>query len=227
MKCHWLNKENNKNLIVFFAGWSFDSCPFVKTGTDGYDILIVFDYNNLYVTNDLKDFSQYENKTLICWSMGVFCAYLLKDLFNDFDYKIAINGTTAPVDDKFGIPSKVFELTLKHAAKGLEEKFYRNIFSAFEDYDLYTTCPVRRTIANRVSELENLYNLIKNTTIDYKKFYDTAIVSDYDKIIPPQNQIASHKKNNVPIITVPCGHWVFYYFKNWDEIIKCCKTVNI
>ncbi len=27
MKSFWLNKQNNKNLIVFFAGWSFDEKP--------------------------------------------------------------------------------------------------------------------------------------------------------------------------------------------------------
>ncbi len=227
MKCHWLNKQNNKNLVVFFAGWSFDYYPFVALNTDGYDVLFVYDYNDLDAPEELKDFSQYENKTLITWSMGVFSAFLLKNLFKDFNYKLAINGTVTPVDDECGIPVKMFELTLKHAQKGLEGKFYQNVFLTDEEYELYNTYPVRREIQNRVAELENLYNLIKNTDVVYEKFYDLAIVSDFDKIIPPKNQQASHKRNNTPVITVPYGHYPFYYFSSWNEIITCRQTINI
>ncbi len=227
MKCHWLNKQNNKNLVVFFTGWSFDYYPFVALNTDGYDVLFVYDYNDLDVPEELKDFSQYANKTLITWSMGVFSAFLLKNLFKDFNYKLAINGTVTPVDDECGIPVKMFELTLKHAQKGLEGKFYQNVFLTDEEYELYNTYPVRREIQNRVAELENLYNLIKNTDVVYEKFYDLAIVSAFDKIIPPKNQQASHKRNNTPVITVPYGHYPFYYFSSWNEIIECRQTINI
>lgn len=221
MKCHWLNKQNNKNLIVFFAGWSFDYYPFIALGTKGYDILFVYDYNTQFVPDDLKNLTEYENKTLITWSMGVFVAYLHQELFKNFDRKIVINGTISPVDNEFGIPVKTFELTLKHAQKGLEGKFYQNVFLTDEEYNLYNTYPVRREIQDRVTELENLYNLIKNTSVSCEKFYDLAIVSDYDKIIPPKNQIASHNKNNTPIITVPYGHFPFFYFTDWNEIIQC------
>ena len=56
---------------------------------------------------------------------GRFTAYLLKDLFADFNHKIAVNGTVTPVDNDFGIPVKMFELTLKHA----EKRFGRKILS--------------------------------------------------------------------------------------------------
>ncbi len=221
MKCHWLNKQNNKNLIVFFAGWSFDPAPFCSLDCAEYDVLMIFDYNDLTIPDELKNFSSYNKKFLISWSMGVFTAYLLKDLFKTFDYKIAVNGTVTPVDDKFGIPVKMFELTLKHAQKGLEGKFYRNVFNSDEDFEKYSQNPVQRSIENRVSELQHLYELIKNTEISYEKFYDCALVSDFDKIIPPKNQAASHIKNNVPVKTLPYGHFPFYKFAAWEEIIKC------
>ena len=47
MKCCQLNKQNNKNLIVFFAGWSFDEKPFGNLVCDGFDILFIYDYNEL------------------------------------------------------------------------------------------------------------------------------------------------------------------------------------
>ena len=78
--------------------------------------------------------------------------------------------------------------------KGLEGKFYQNVFLNEKEFERYSKNPVQRPIDNRVSELENLYDLIKNTNIEYGKFYDFAIVSDFDKIIPPKNQINSHEK---------------------------------
>ncbi len=227
MKCCQLNKQNNKNLIVFFAGWSFDEKPFGKLVCDGFDILFIYDYNELNLPKELENLQNYEHKYLLAWSMGVFVAYEFRKLFEDFDYKIAINGTITPVDNECGIPVKMFELTLKHAAKGLAGKFYQNVFKNSEEFEIYSKTPVQRTIENRVSELENLYNIIKMK--DYKKaesFYDCAIVSDFDKIIPPKNQIASHQKNNEPIITLPFGHFPFYNFTSWSEIIKCCQTTK-
>ncbi len=216
MKSCWLNKQNNKKLIVFFAGWSFDENPFKTFQTDSYDVLFVYDYNEISEIN----FEHYASKILIAWSMGVFAAYLLKSLFQDFDLKIAVNGTVTPVDDEFGIPVKMFELTLKHSQKGLEGKFYKNVFLTEDEYNLYCKNPVQRTIENRVSELENLYGLIKNTNVDYEKFYDFAIVSEFDKIIPPKNQMASHHKNKVPVISYPYGHFPYYKFQSWEDIIN-------
>ncbi|MDE6138962.1 MAG: DUF452 family protein, partial [Candidatus Gastranaerophilales bacterium] len=200
MKSYWLNKQNNKNLIVFFAGWSFDYHPFKHLGCGNYDVLFVYDYNDLSIPPAFNEFSKYENKSLITWSMGVFAAYQVKDLFKEFNYKLAINGTTTPVDDEFGIPVKMFELTLKHAQKGLEGKFYKNVFHTENEFEKYQSQVVQRTVENRVNELENLYNLIRSKIdMGYEKFYDLAIVSDFDKIIPPKNQIASHKRNNIPV----------------------------
>ncbi len=228
MKSVWLNKQNNKNLIVFFAGWSFDEKPFITLNNTGYDILVVYDYNSLFIPEELKDFSTYENKTLITWSMGVFVACKLKNLFSDFNRKIAINGTTSPVDDIYGIPIRMFELTLKHAQKGLEGKFYQNLFSTDEEYQLYASYPVQRPIENRVSELEKLYTLIENeNNLESVGFYDLAIVSDLDKIIPPKNQIECHNKNSTPVITVPYGHFPYYHFASWKEIIECQQIINI
>ncbi len=242
MKCYWLSKKENKNflwfkpkkrdLIVFFAGWSFDYKAF-SNNSENYDILIIYDYNDLTIPDELKNLNteNYKNKYLISWSMGVYIAYKFRKLFQDFNRRIAINGTTTPVDDEYGIPVKMFELTLKHAAKGLEGKFYQNVFNNTEDLELFNITPIERSIENRVSELENLYNLIKNENEDsHCPFYDYAIVGDADKIIPPKNQIASHKKNNVPTIELECGHFPFYTFLwkdyiNVDRIQEYKKTI--
>ncbi len=219
MKSCWLNKQNNQNLIVFFAGWSFDANPFKFLDCGDSDVLFVYDYNKISKLDEFECFNNYRTKTLVSWSMGVFSAYLLRDVFRDFDLKTAINGTVFPVDNSCGIPVRSFELTLKHAAVGLEGKFYQNIFLTPDEFAKYSQTPVLRTIQDRVSELENLYDSIKNTCVDYEKFYDKAVVSEFDKIIPPKNQAACHSKNGIPVITLPFGHFPFYHFTCWDEFI--------
>ena len=226
MKAHWLNRQNNKNLIVFFAGWSFDYNPFCNHPECGdNDLLMIYDYNNMDIPDELKTLNNYESKILAAWSMGVFTAYLNRVLFEDFNKKIAVNGTITPVDDKFGIPVKIFELTLKHAASGLGGKFYKNVFQTLKEYEEYLKNPVQRSIENRVEELKNLYDLIRQqpTDFDGEKFYDCAVVCQNDKIIPSANQSASHNKNNVPVISLDCGHFPFYNFSKWDEIIELCR----
>lgn len=218
-----LNKKNNKNLIVFFTGWSFDEKPFRFLDCADFDVIIVFDYNEISELD--VDLSVYEKKYLITWSMGVFVAALMMEKFKDFDYKIAINGTISPVDDEFGIPVRMFELTLKHAQKGLEGKFYQNVFYDANDYKKYENNPVQRTIENRVSELENLYELIKSTEIGDEKFYDVALVSEFDKIIPSRNQTNCHKKSNTTVISLSNGHFPFYNYKSWKEIIELCQSI--
>lgn len=221
MKAFYLNKNNNEKLLVFFAGWSFDENPFKKQDFSDFDVLIVYDYNDLSIPKEFEDFKNYREKNLLAWSMGVFCAYLLKDIFADFDKKIAINGTIFPIDDKYGIPEKVFKLTLIHAKKGLEGKFYQNLFNNENDFQKYLQNSVERDIENRVNELNNLNNLIKSSTINYEYFYDKAIVSKQDKIIPPQNQINSHKNLKIQVVEIDSGHFPFYQYNLVQEILTC------
>ena len=78
--------------------------------------------------------------------------------------------------------------------------------------------PVKRSIQNRVEELQSLDNIIKNTQITYEKFYDYAIVCKQDKIIPPQNQINFHKYFNIDLIEKNFGHFPFYETNIWQGI---------
>lgn len=215
MHYHWLNKKDNHKLIVFFTGWSFDYKPFEFLNCDGFDVLMFYDYNDLNLQIN-PDFSKYKETYLIAWSMGVFTAYQLRNKLPDFTKKIAVNGTAFPVDDEYGIPLKPFLLTLRHAKTGLEGKFYQNIFDNPKEYETYIKNPVERTIENRVEELQNLYEMIKNCEKTYETFYDSAIISTNDKIIPPKNQMNFWKDKAK---TIESGHFPYYRFKNWNEII--------
>jgi hypothetical protein len=88
MNTYWLNKANNENLIVFFAGWSFDYNPFLNIKSNDNDVLMIYDYNKFEAPQILSELNKYHQKILITWSMGVFVGYLLKDFFKDFDKKL-------------------------------------------------------------------------------------------------------------------------------------------
>lgn len=239
MQFHWLNKQNNDKLIIFFTGWSFDYKPFEFLDCENFDVLMLYDYNTptskskISVLPSREDIEKYSQKYLIAWSMGVFAAYQIREQLPNFDKKIAINGTPFPVDDEFGIPQKPFLLTLRHAKTGLEGKFYQNIFDKSEEFERYQKTPVERSIENRVIELQSLYDRIKKETESLNKiqddkfsnkfnnaiaYYDKALVSSNDKIIPTKNQLNFWQSKAEILIG---GHFPYYNFKSWNEIL--CK----
>ena len=90
------------------------------------DILYVYDYT----TPDFPDFdfSPYKQVYLLAFSYGVYAsgiAKLPKDL--KITKSIAINGTLIPVDDKYGVPLRQFELTEKMDSKTVV-KFRERLF---------------------------------------------------------------------------------------------------
>lgn len=217
MKHFWLNKNGNSELLVFFAGWSFDENPFKFLNTDGFDVVVVYDYRDLALD---VDFSGYEKYYLVTWSMGVYIAALLKDKLPTFSKSIAFNGTTFPIDNEFGIPRRTFDLTLKFASEGLKAKFYQNVFYGEEQLEKYWLNPVERSIEERVEELQALKNMISENPVDARGFYRIAYVSENDKIIPPSNQHNAWENLGVSVIVLPDGHFPFYNFKSWKEICK-------
>ena len=212
MQSRWLNKQNNDKLIIFFAGWSFDYKPFEFLNCEDFDVLMLYDYNDL----SLPEIPQYKEYYLIAWSMGVFTAYQLREKLPKFTKKLAVNGTPFPVDDEFGIPQKPFLLTLRHAKTGLEGKFYQNIFEKQEEFEKYQNTSVERSIENREEELKTLYAKIKETDKTYEIYYDKALVSSNDKIIPTKNQL-NFWQNKAQIIE--SGHFPYYNFTSWNEIL--------
>lgn len=221
MQYHWLNKKNNDDLTVFFCGWSFDGKPFKHLKYSDKDVLVIYDYTEPELPEDI--FEGYEKYFLITWSMGVYIAYLMQTSLPKFDKKIAINGTPFPVDNELGIPQKTFDLTLKYVDSGLKGKFQQNLFKNPQDYEKYLLSPVERTIENRANELVALDKFIHARKAEYSKFYDCAIISDTDKIIPTRNQIKCWEKYNTPIVMLDNGHFPFFEFSSWDEILDKCK----
>ena len=71
MKYNWFNKSNNKQLIIFFNGWGMDETIVSHLSAEEYDVVILYDYNNLSL--DIN-FEEYQESHIVAWSMGVMTA---------------------------------------------------------------------------------------------------------------------------------------------------------
>lgn len=209
MKSFWLKQDNNKELIVFFNGWGFDDDIVKDLNQDGFDILIIYDYRDLDLDFSQFNFKKYEKKHLICWSMGVMVSNLFYSVFNDFNSKIAINGTPKMIDDEFGIPKRIFSLTLKRFNEESAKKFSENMFNN----DEISILP-KRNIEELKQELESLNNVV----IEEEMKFDKAYISTEDKIVPAKNQLNYWlNKTSTELLNAP--HYPFNQFRGWKNIL--------
>ena len=203
MEYKWLNKKNNKNLIIFFNGWGMDESIVNHLEFENNDLLMFYDYNSLDTNFDFSLLEIYKNKYLIAWSMGVMTATLFEI---DYVSKTAINGTLKPIDDKYGIPKRIYDLTLKGFSEKSAEIFIKNMFSEPVKLPI-----IKRSTENQKSELEALTHYSSN--FNFK--YDRIILSSEDKIIPTKNQIAFWGTEP----NIKSGHAPFNHFGKWSELL--------
>ena len=203
MKYKWLNQKNNQKLIIFFNGWGMDECVIQHLEYDDCDVLMFYDYNSLETDFDFKGINKYPTKYLVAWSMGVMTA----SFFNiEYSTKTAINGTLKPINDEFGIPERIYNLTLKGFSPKGAERFIKSM------YKENCVLPVpHREFESQKSELEALTHYeVKSDFI-----YDRIILSSDDNIIPTKNQVAFW--NIEP--NIESGHAPFNLFKKWSELL--------
>ncbi len=207
----WLNKdEKNSSLIVFFNGWGFDETAVKHLGTDGFDVLALFDYRNFEMNFEQFSFEKYDKKYLIAWSMGVYVSNLFKPEFDCFDRKIAINGTQKMIDDEFGIPKRIYNLTLSRFNEQSSKKFVQNMFNGEVDGSVKP----KRSTDDLKAELESINNIVLK---DFLKF-DKAFISTEDKIVPSKNQI-DYWLNRTSTQLLSAPHYPFYQFSEWKELL--------
>lgn len=203
MKYKWLNINQNNKVIVFFNGWGMDESVVHHLEFSDYDVLMFYDYNNLDTNFDFNSLDKYKNKSLIAWSMGVMVATLFNQKYTS---ATAINGTLKPIDNEFGIPQRIYDLTIKGFNEKGAQRFIKGMFN--ENIKL---SQISRDIENQKSELSALKNYTANSNFKYNRI----ILSDNDKIIPTKNQIAFWGIEP----NISSGHCPFMLFKKWEELL--------
>ncbi|MDD2524229.1 MAG: DUF452 family protein, partial [Endomicrobiaceae bacterium] len=149
---------------------------------------------------------------LITWSMGTFMSNIFFDMFNDIKTKIAVNGTLKPIDNEFGIPVDIYNLTVNNFNELSCKKFIKRMFVGLE-------FPV---ISDRtIEELKQELIAIQNYTVTKYFSFSKAVISENDKIIPTKNQQNFwNTQNNVEVKNIQGGHYPFLNYKKWDDILN-------
>ena len=207
MKYKWLNNSGNKNLIVFFCGWG-GSYDCISLNFDGYDILFLYDYRTFEPLN--FDFAKYDNKYLVAWSMGVYVCNYYYEIFKGFDKYIAINGTQKPIDDNYGIPEKIYNLTVNNFNELSCKKFVSKMSPILNMSDY-----CKRSTEELKKELISIQNL----KVDKYLTFNRAIISLQDKIIPAKNQLNWWNKQGIQTEEKDAHHYLFDLYKNWSDLI--------
>ena len=195
-----------RRLILFFAGWGVDHSIFAELSKPGYDILVVYDYrSDVFNLDAIKD---YDEICVLAWSLGVWHAdqFISRNTSLPFTRTIAVNGTLKPIDDRFGIPPRIYDLTALLPDNRSLLKFYRRICGGQAAMDaLMPSLPqrpidelrdellaVRARISSQATQAaqatEYIGATIATDTIDASN-WDEIYLSDNDLIFPFDNML--------------------------------------
>lgn len=176
-----------KRLILFFAGWGMDAVPFLNLEKPGYDIMLVYDYNDDSFNVSLLDC--YDEICVMAWSLGVWHAdrFIAENPQLPFTRVIAVNGTLNPISDTDGIAPRIYDLTSRLPDAAALEKFYRRICGGQEGLERLLPRRPQRDLANLRDELVNIRRRVASQHVTDTARWDEIYLSDSDLIFPFEN----------------------------------------
>lgn len=190
--------SSNNSLIIIFLGWGMDATPFGNISREGHDVALCYGYDGSSAeAEQYRSFiKSYTNVYLFAWSYGVAIANSLLD--GKEKLAVAINGVVTPKDDRYGIPQRIFDLTLRSISIEGMQKFYTftGMTPPFPD----------RTTDSLKDELSIFGNI---TTQTPSEFWDIAYIGTKDRIIPPANQLNLWEEAGVELRRIEGGaHYI-------------------
>lgn len=216
MKIDFTHTEpDNSRLILIFTGWSTGSETGAGISLPGWDTAVVHDYSDM--TLDTSFLDRYYTVYLFAWSLGVFAA--ARSLPSQrITAAFAINGTTDPVDDCFGIPEAIFDgtadgLTVRNLIK-FRMRMMRDR-SAYDNASHLFPPAVESEIAGLSRQLVTIRQAHRvgcestDNTSEGGLLWTRAYISGHDRIFPPENQKKAWQRDpDVEIIFLDEAHWV-------------------
>lgn len=203
------SQENNKRVILIFAGWSTNPSFYRHLKADGWDIALVWDYYSLDFDPSFLD--KYSTIFVVAWSMGVAAAAhaAATSLSAErISAAFAINGTLYPCSDSYGIPEAIYEgtrlnLTPKNLLKFTKRMGYvppKNLPAPLKE-DFYI--PDFEALA---VELENMKTSSLKGNLPWKRVY----ISLNDRIFPAASMEAAWRliTPTPEIIRLEAEHYV-------------------
>lgn len=216
MRIDWIKQSGSGVLLVFFNGWGMDvqAIPHLSTK---YDLVVCSDYRSLGTEGDNICFSAYHTVYVVAWSMGVWAAANMLPRWQVQPAKsIALNGTELPIDNQYGIPVRSYELTKRGMTEQSREKFFARMFVNEVEYELFSVNKPQRILTEQIEELWFIHSLSTEhkNCINWNKVF----ISEKDLIFPSENQLRWWQ-NKTSVTFLPGGHYPFYSFRSWDELL--------
>ena len=215
MKQHFIINNNQKQLLLFFAGWGMDETPFLHIQPTGYDWMICYDYRSLEFDTTL--IQAYSGITLIAWSMGVWAASQVMKRHPSLpvSQSTAINGTLYPIHATKGIIPSIFEGTLQELNEQTLQKFQRRMCNSSIDYKVFQAIAPKRPVEELKEELAAIrQQYLSSVASDF--IWQKAIIGKNDRIFLPDHQEAAWRNNVDSLIHIEAAH---YQQELFSEII--------
>lgn len=216
MRIEWLNKNASSRVIIFFNGWGMDAAAIKHLGTK-VNLLMVYDYRTTEQVI-FPDLAEFKEIVVVAWSMGVWAASrILSRMSIQKSVNIALNGTECPVDDHYGIPLKIYHLTEQRMNERGREIFMQRMLGDASEVERFKQNRSVRPLEEVCEELSSIRKQCAGERISLK--WNRIYVSTGDVIFPVENQL-NWWKGRAPIYSLPGGHYPFYQFQSWEEIIN-------
>ncbi len=225
MKGSWLHKAGREKLIIFCNGWGMDGTPFQPLTSSEYDVYMFYDYRDLIPPQPIEDIIHgYRQVALISWSMGVWVGQkLFSESAGLLHRAIAINGTLCPVDDKLGIPEKIFAETLSGFNETTRMKFYRRMCRENTNLKMFLMRQPQRSPVEQCDELAALQKAVECISVK-RSIYDKIIIAEYDWIVPSENQ--RRFWSGKQITEIAGFHFLFYLWQSWDHLLLSADSAT-
>ncbi len=214
MNHKYLNKKNNDKIIIFFNGWGMDENVVEHLEVSDFDVVMFYDYCNLDIQNNIfEEINDYNEKYLIAWSMGVGVSSIFCDNIENITRKIAINGTLKPIDNDFGIPEKIYDMTANNFNEVTLKKFVQKMF-------INGNVPKALAFQCDVAQKKDELVALKNYKTNINCHFDKAIISANDRIFSPKNQLNFWESQiGVDLCKIETGHCPFFEYTSWKELL--------
>ena len=218
MKQTYLHKTpGTRTLTILFGGWGSGPELFAECCPKDSDLLLCYDYHDLDF--DRTVLKAYTSVKVVAWSMGVWAASRLfsRGTFEGLPVEsaTAFGGTVELADDRFGIPSAIFEATVSGMSPVALKKFRRRMCGAFLPY--FEAHLPDRSFEDLDGELKAVAAALDAESkaaasaleIDNERhfFWTQAYVGNGDLIFPPANQLRSWERLGVPFREIDSPHY--------------------
>lgn len=215
MHQRWISKKQNPTCILFFNGWGMDGNAIGHLECHEFDVCMFNNYDNMEPIRE--NLAGYQNIVVIAWSFGVWAAEQVMSQSDITVYKsIALNGTSCPVHDRYGIPVKIFAMTLQGWNETSKVKFNRRMMGENNPNNDYERFVPSRSSADQKEELQAIDAIYKNNV--QQMDWDVALVGINDLIFPPTNQL-NWWTGKTTITETDLPHFPFAGLQRWEQLI--------